>query len=109
MEYNKLVRDKIPEIIAKQGKKVTCRRLEGDELKQALKDKLIEEAHELAQAETKKQMVEEMADVESVLAAIRITHGIDYSDVHIERLCKDSWKGTFAAGQFLERVEEEQQ
>ena len=70
--YNKLVRDKIPEIIAQQGKQVTFSTLKFDEFKQALKDKFIEEATELVNAETLEQIIEEMADIYEVLNAMQL-------------------------------------
>ncbi len=42
--YNKLVRDRIPEIIESQGGSCQCRVLAKDEYMQALKAKLVEEA-----------------------------------------------------------------
>ena len=42
--YQKLVRDKIPEIIREVGKQPFTRKIQGDELKQAIAGKIIEEA-----------------------------------------------------------------
>lgn len=43
MVYNKLVRDKIPQIIRRQGQKTVTRKLEGEEYTLALERKLDEE------------------------------------------------------------------
>ena len=40
--YQKLVRDKIPEIIREVGKQPFTRKIQGDELKQAIAGKIIE-------------------------------------------------------------------
>lgn len=112
MIYNKLVRDKIPEIIAGQGKKVTFRAVRGEELKQALKDKLIEEAFELANAETEEQIIEEIADVAEVLEQITrefIESGGNFPKVDNMKKKKGSEKGTFLKGYFLESVEDDKQ
>lgn len=110
MIFNKLVRDKIPELIAKQGKKVTFRALQGDELKKALKDKLLEEVQELVNAETFEQIVEEMADVHEVLNAMQVAlmDAIIPSPT-IERILneKRDTRGGFRNGYFLESVEGE--
>ena len=108
MEYNKIVRDKIPEIIAKQGKKVRFKTLMGNELRQALKDKLVEEVQELIKAETKEQIIEEMADVMDVLTAIRYAHSVKYYEVEDARSKKGFEKGRFINGYFLETAEEEE-
>lgn len=109
MQFNKIVRDKIPEIIAKQGKKLRFKTLIGCELKQALKDKLIEEVQELIKAETKEQIIEEMADVMDVLTTIRFAHSIKYYEVEDARSKKGFEKGRFINGYYLETVEEEEQ
>ena len=111
MIYNKLVRDKIPEIIASQGKRVTFRALQGVELRQALKDKLIEEVQELINAETFEQIVEEMADVQEVLSAMQselTIRTISTPEIESEKNSKRDEKGGFDKGYFLESVEDDQ-
>ena len=103
--HNKLVRDKIPEIIAKQGKRVSFRGVKGDELKAALKDKLIEEVNELVNASTLSQIIEEVADIEEVLCAFKYEYGISH-DTNDARRDKAIEKGTFSCGYFLESVTE---
>ncbi len=109
MIFNKLVRDKIPEIIAKQGKTVTFRALRGEELKQALKDKLIEETQELINAKSEEELIEEIADVLEVLDWIIrefIETGGSFPMVDDMKKNKASEKGSFLNGYFLESVEE---
>lgn len=108
--YNKLVRDHIPAIIAKKGGSVTFRALQGDELKKALKDKLIEEAQEFVNAETPEDMIEEMADLLEVLdAALSVFHlGVTGERVKLIRCAKRKEKGGFARGYFLESVGDEE-
>ena len=48
--YRKLVRDKIPQIIREVGKQPFTRKIQGDELRQAIAAKIIEEAYELFKA-----------------------------------------------------------
>lgn len=107
MIYNKLVRDKIPEIIEKSGKKAKYRVLEGDELKAALKNKLVEEANELLNAETEEEIIEEIADVLEVLDGILMCFGgveIE-SKVYQKAMQKYKEKGRFEKGYYLESVE----
>lgn len=103
--YYKLVRDNIPEIMAKQGKSVSFCALQGDKLKQALKDKLVEEVNELINAETREDIIEEMADVIDVLCAIKAFHNIEDEEGY-KREEKNKEKGGFAKGYFLEYVSE---
>ena len=108
MIFNKLVRDKIPELIAKQGKKVTFRVLQDDEKEQALKDKLIEEVQELINAETREQVIEEMADIQEVLIALRSKYKIRLVEVQTVGVNKHAERGGFENGYFLESVEDDQ-
>lgn len=69
--YPKLIRDKIPELVESQGKIASVRVLTDDsEYLRYLLAKLIEEATELANAETPHNQEEELADVCEVLSAV---------------------------------------
>lgn len=61
--YNKLVRDRIPEIIENSGKKFTTRILGDNEYINELKKKLVEEMEEYQQTETNEDALEELADI----------------------------------------------
>ena len=108
MIYNKLVRDKIPEIIAKSGKKAKVRTLQGEELKRALKCKLVEEANELLYADTEEEIIEEIADVLEVLGLLQVKCVTPNCYYKVERMQdkKNRQKGRFDKGYFLESVEE---
>jgi predicted house-cleaning noncanonical NTP pyrophosphatase (MazG superfamily) len=69
--YPKLIRDKIPEIVESKGLVASTRALTTDDdyLKYLLA-KLIEEATELANAETLDHQKEELADVYEVIDAV---------------------------------------
>lgn len=101
---NKLVRDNIPGIIAEKGCVVAFKVLKGDKLKRALHDKLLEEAHELADAKTRDEIIEEYADVVTVLEEFRRVYDIPFftaNDVYAKKI-RD--KGSFSKGVFLESV-----
>lgn len=68
--FNKLVRDKIPEIIEASGGKAVTRTLDGEEYIKALEQKLAEEVAEVHSAEDDTERKKEMADVYEVLGAI---------------------------------------
>lgn len=104
--YNKLVRDKIPEIIEGQGKKVNYHILEEEEFIEALKDKLIEEAKELKEAKTTDDIAEELVDILEVYHSLMDASHISGGDLFEIGLNKVEKKGSFYKRVFLESVEE---
>ena len=101
--YNKLIRDKIPEIIAKDnGKTCVTRIMADDEYLESLNVKMQEELNEyLASGE-----VEELADLEEVLRAILDVKGISYDEFEKIRNEKVLKRGAFKKKIFLESVRE---
>lgn len=66
--YNKLVRDRIPEIIKSQGKTCEIEILDDEAYLKALEDKLLEEVNEYRENPS----IEELADIYTVLLTIGI-------------------------------------
>jgi len=100
--YNKLVRDRIPEIIRADGKKLKSRVLSDEEYLEALLKKLEEECQELIEARN----VEEMADVHEVLNALAETLNITKEELEKVRRDKAAKRGGFHRKIFLEEVED---
>lgn len=76
--YNKLVRDNIPEIINNSGRTANYFTIDNDaDYKRALKAKLIEEANELLSAQTEDEIVEELADIVTLLAVLLQEHNVN--------------------------------
>ena len=98
--YNKLVRDKIPEIIEGDGK-ICKTRILSDEEYIALEAKLNEEVAEY-QAD---KNLEEMADVLEVLQAICIARGYSLNDLEEMKAKKANERGGFKKKMFLKYVE----
>jgi predicted house-cleaning noncanonical NTP pyrophosphatase (MazG superfamily) len=61
--YNKLVRDLVPQKIAQSGKFFSTSLLNDTAFADALRIKLIEEAHELFHADTREAIINESADL----------------------------------------------
>ena len=64
--YDKLVRDRIPDIIRQSGSECATETFSPDEFRRALRDKLVEEAREAANA-SDDDLLTELADVEVVV------------------------------------------
>ncbi len=101
--HNKLVRDNIPEIINSSGRKANYHVIDNDaDFEKALTAKLIEEANELYIAETEEEVVEELADIVTVLSVLLAQH----EQTKAVARAKLSTKGGFERRYFLESVEE---
>ena len=68
--YNKLIRDRIPEIIENDGKTFNVRKLSEVEYEIELLKKISEEVIEFQEAETVPKMKEELADLMEIIHAI---------------------------------------
>lgn len=68
-DYNKLVRDRIPEIIQNSGKRCAIETMSDAEYRLALMEKLVEEAQEARQA-APDELITELADLHEVLTAL---------------------------------------
>lgn len=99
MHYNKLVRDKIPELIRDATPIVHV--ADDVEYKAALRRKLQEEMDEFLENPS----VEEAADVLEVMHALCTFHGIDTSGVEEVRAMKVQERGGFAGKIILDRTE----
>ena len=98
--YNKLVRDKIPEIILKDNELPTTRILNDEEYIKELNKKLQEEVNEYLEAEN----IEEMVDILEVIRAILEHKGVTYDEIEEKRIKKANKRGAFKEKIFLEKV-----
>ncbi|UQX55107.1 nucleoside triphosphate pyrophosphohydrolase [Cytobacillus pseudoceanisediminis] len=104
--YNKLVRDRIPEVITRNGKKFSTRILENEEYIEELKKKSFEELEEYLKAQTDEEAIEELADILEILHALAKVHGSTMRDVDEIRKSKAEKRGVFRDKVFLIEVED---
>lgn len=105
--YNKLVRDRIPEVIEKTGKQFTTRILDNEEYIKELKTKSFEELNEYLHTENDKDAVEELADLLEIIHALADCHGANFEQVEQVRKEKEEKRGGFKDKIFLIEVEDE--
>lgn len=99
--YNKLVRDKIPEIIIADGHTPITRVLDKGEYREALIVKLGEEVEELRTA-TPDQRLGELADLQEVLNSLARSYGYSPSLVDFAATKKRAARGRFDGRIYLE-------
>lgn len=104
-EYDKLVRDAIPDVIRAADETPVTRSVSGAELDRYLLDKLVEEAVEARDAvdDPEESVDAELADLGAVLDAIVDRRG--HNRIARLRREKAAERGSFADGVVLERVE----
>jgi predicted house-cleaning noncanonical NTP pyrophosphatase (MazG superfamily) len=101
--HRKLVRDRIPDIIAAEGGLPVTRVLDHAAYRQALLDKLAEESAEAARA-SDADLPEELADVLEVLRALTAAAGMSWEQFLALADDKRNRRGGFAGQIFLESV-----
>lgn len=126
IKHNKLVRDKIPNILIKKGKAFKCHTVTGQELQTALSCKVLEEAKEVNEAAQnfvikgeninignppnarKNQLVGELADLMEATFALMKALNISADTVKKEMDYKTNTRGKFNDGIYLEWVGEDE-
>ena len=92
IKYNKLVRDKIPDIIRQNGEYCDFDFLSDEEYRKKLEEKLDEEVAEYH----KDKNIGELADILEVLYALAETQGRTPADIEKVRKIKAEERGTFS-------------
>ena len=101
----KLVRDRIPEIIEKAGKKPVTHIADDHEYWDKLKLKLQEEVDEVLEDGTEDEVKEELADVLEVINAICEFKKVDKKELESLRAKKAEDRGGFSQKIILDKVE----
>ena len=101
--YNKLVRDKIPEIINADDRKAVTRILNDEEYLNELNKKLKEEVSEYFEDNN----VEELADIVEVIYGILNAKNVKLEEFENIRKAKVDKRGAFQEKIFLEKVMED--
>lgn len=100
-KQNKLVRDKIVQIMQDHGSKLYWIKLEDKEFIKQLKIKLVEEADEVAHANSKDTILEEIADTLEVLHTLAQACNISQKEIVAFQKKKRDEKGGFEQRVFV--------
>lgn len=101
MIHNKLVRDKIPEIIKESGKKCKTKVLSEKDYVFELERKLSEEVHEYKLDKNP----DELCDVLEVVYALAAARGMSVEELEAKRVAKKEGRGGFDGRVYLIEAE----
>ncbi|MFW9968214.1 MAG: nucleoside triphosphate pyrophosphohydrolase [Candidatus Thorarchaeota archaeon] len=101
MLTEKLVRDRIPDMIRKEGGNPRVRVVSGSELDKLIRLKVVEEALELLNSGED----EEIADILEIIETLMVHRGIDRAIIEKIRLKKHDERGGFEKGYVLDMQE----
>jgi len=102
-QFNKLVRDKAPEIMFAEGVESDMHIMDHESYAVALRRKIIEEAKEVSEA-LEHELLEELADVLEVVYCIGKAHGFSKEEIENERLKKSERRGGFEKRIFVKNA-----
>ncbi len=103
--FNKLVRNKLPERFTQEGISFAQSKLTDDQFALELKNKLLEEVLEVKDADSREDLIKELADVMEVVEAIKVAYSISSKDIEEERVVKSNLNGHFSAENFIHYIE----
>ncbi len=105
--HNKLVRDRIPEIIESTGKTFTSRVLSSEEYIEEINKKMHEELAEYEEAKSSEEAIEELADLLELIHAAAAVYHTSFADVEKVRVEKAKKRGGFDKRIFLMEVQDD--
>ena len=100
----KLVRDKVPDEIAGEGRSFRKVEILGSLKDLLLRRKAVEEVFELCRAQNLENLKEEIADVFEILHALAAEHKLSLDEVESIRIAKRLARGGFEKGIFIDYV-----
>lgn len=103
-KIRKLVRDNIPSIIEKDGKKAHWRMLHPQDFTNKLMKKVHEEYVELKNAKGHEDKIEEIVDMVEVLYALSSNLGVSPWELNQRRTAKNIEKGAFKQRVYLTHI-----
>ena len=105
------MRNRIPEIIQQDGESPNWQKIDGQDLKSNIANKILEEAHELFsawQSENANEVLKESSDLLEVCLKILQEYGFSFDDLVNKQKERKIQKGGFENNTFLKGVDIEQ-
>lgn len=104
-KVDKLIRDKLPEIVKEENDIVLdCRILNDSEYQDALKRKLIEESIEVQSAKASDEIIDELADVMEVFESLINSLALSFDDIIQRKQKRKMERGGFKEKVYCHKV-----
>ncbi len=100
-KHNKLIRDRILEIIEANKEKSYFRILNKKEYIKEIKKKILEEAKELIEAKSKKEVINEIVDIQELIDVLISESGLTKLQIQKQQEVKNKKRGGFKKRLFL--------
>jgi len=100
-KHNKLIRDRILEIIEANKEKSYFRILNKKEYIKEIKNKILEEAKELIEAKGKKEIINEIVDIQELVDVLILELGLTKLQIQKQQKVKNKKRGGFKKRLFL--------
>jgi len=94
-KIDKLIRDKLPDIMQSKNIKMECQIMENSEYLKKLKEKLVEESIEVLDALTKEEIKEKLSDILEVIFCLAEEYDLDLNIIELARRQKNIEKVSF--------------
>jgi len=102
----KLWRDNAIDIMEKNhGSKINWRTLNDQEFNQQIRIKLLEEAEEVAMAQSRNELITELADLYEVIDSLLAVNNISMKEVTLKQTQKQNERGGFTGRKFVETAQ----
>ncbi len=98
---NKLWRDKMPQKLEATGSIIHIKKLTDAEFNKELRIKLLEEADEVQAAQSKEELIGELADIYEVIDTICALHGINKEAIQTIQTQKRNERGGFIERKYV--------
>ena len=108
-KIGKLIRDNVPEIIAKDGGVAEVSILDDGKFKVSLKEKLVEETAEIAKSQDSTNLKEELSDLLEIIESIAGTEGSNLEEIIAIKKAKKVKVGGFDKKLYLVSVTRNEQ
>jgi predicted house-cleaning noncanonical NTP pyrophosphatase (MazG superfamily) len=102
----KLWRDKMVDIVEqREGSKIYWRQLNDQEFNQNIRIKLLEEAEEVVNAQSRNELIGELADLYEVIDSLTAVNNINIKEIVTEQMRKRDERGGFTGRKFVEKTQ----